>query len=109
MRVARILFSLLNAACSARPSHNATWTRHLDTRPGHELTASATHPIVAGVTPPIEAASSSFLHTASPDGTALGQFHAVLRGTSLLGQAQDVVVEGEVSGGAAQGDGVSFN
>jgi hypothetical protein len=43
------------------------------------------------------------------DGTAIGQFHAVLRGTSPLGLAQDVVVEGKVNGGAVESGGVSFN
>jgi hypothetical protein len=43
------------------------------------------------------------------DGTAIGQFHVVLRGTSPLGQPQDVVVEGKVSGGAVESGGVSFN
>jgi hypothetical protein len=39
------------------------------------------------------------------DGSAKGQFLAVLRGTSLLGQAQDVIVEGTVSGGSVVGNG----
>jgi hypothetical protein len=44
------------------------------------------------------------------DGSATGQFHVVLLGTSPLGQAQDVIVEGEVSGGSAPGDGsVTFS
>src|SRR5256885_10862626 len=34
------------------------------------------------------------------DGSATGQFQAVLLGTSLLGAAQNITVEGEVSGGA---------
>src|SRR2546423_3747593 len=33
------------------------------------------------------------------DGSATGQFQAVLLGTSLLGAAQNITVEGEVSGG----------
>lgn len=39
------------------------------------------------------------------DGTAVGQFQAVLWGTSLLGQAQDVTVEGKVSSGSVAMDG----
>jgi hypothetical protein len=42
------------------------------------------------------------------DGSAIGQFHAVLRGTSILGQAQDIVVEGKVSTGAAESGSVTF-
>lgn len=42
------------------------------------------------------------------DGTAMGQFHAVLRGTSLLGLAQDIVVEGKVSTGAVESGSVTF-
>jgi hypothetical protein len=38
------------------------------------------------------------------DGSARGQFHAVLQGTSLLGSPQEVIVEGEVrSGSVADG------
>ena len=40
------------------------------------------------------------------DGSALGQFHAVLSGTSVLGQPQEVTVQGEVNAGAASGDGI---
>src|SRR2546428_10737064 len=36
----------------------------------------------------------------APGGSATGQFQAVLLGTSLLGAAQDITVEGEVGGGA---------
>jgi hypothetical protein len=44
------------------------------------------------------------------DGSAKGQFHAVLRGTSLLGVAQDVVVEGTVTVGSVVGNGsVTFS
>lgn len=39
------------------------------------------------------------------DGTATGQFHAVLLGTSLLGQPQNIAVEGEVSSGSIGPDG----
>src|SRR5438874_12278096 len=39
------------------------------------------------------------------DGSATGQFQAVLLGTSLLGAAQNITVEGEVSGGAVGADG----
>jgi len=39
------------------------------------------------------------------DGTAKGQFHALLLGTSLLGQPQHIVVEGEVSNGFVNADG----
>ena len=39
------------------------------------------------------------------EGSATGQFQAVLRGTSPLGAPQDVTVEGEVSGGFVGGDG----
>ena len=38
-------------------------------------------------------------------GSAAGQFHAVLQGTSLLGAEQEVVVEGEVSSGSVAADG----
>jgi hypothetical protein len=44
-----------------------------------------------------------------PDGSAKGQFQAVLQGTSLLGAPEDVVVEGEVSGGSAGGGSATFN
>jgi hypothetical protein len=40
------------------------------------------------------------------DGSATGQFQAVLRGTSLLGSPQDIIVEGEVRDGSA-GDGTA--
>jgi hypothetical protein len=44
------------------------------------------------------------------DGSAVGQFHAVLSGTSILGQPQEVTVEGEVNAGTAGGDGtVTFS
>jgi hypothetical protein len=44
------------------------------------------------------------------DGSAVGQFHAVLHGISLLGQQQDIVVEGKVTSGSAAGDGsVTFS
>ena len=39
------------------------------------------------------------------DGSATGQFHAVLLGTSLLGAPQDVTVEGEVRNGSVARDG----
>ena len=39
------------------------------------------------------------------DGSATGQFQAVLLGTSLLGMPQNVTVEGEVRNGAVGGDG----
>ena len=39
------------------------------------------------------------------DGSAMGQFHAVLLGTSLLGARQDVIVEGAVRNGSVAGDG----
>jgi len=39
------------------------------------------------------------------NGTATGQFQAVLLGTSLFGAPQDVTVEGKVSGGSVAGDG----
>src|SRR2546426_348497 len=39
------------------------------------------------------------------DGSATGQFQAVLLGTSLLGAVQNITVEGEVSGGAGGADG----
>jgi len=41
------------------------------------------------------------------DGSAMGQFHAVLLGTSLLGTPQNVTVEGEVSTGSVGGDGTA--
>ena len=40
-----------------------------------------------------------------PDGSATGQFQAVLLGTSLLGAAQNITVEGEVRGGSVAADG----
>src|SRR5438093_5683398 len=40
----------------------------------------------------------------APDGSATGQFQAVLVGTSLLGTPQNVVVEGEVRNGSFGGD-----
>jgi hypothetical protein len=39
------------------------------------------------------------------DGSATGQFQAVLVGTSLLGTPQNVTIEGEVSNGTLGGDG----
>jgi hypothetical protein len=39
------------------------------------------------------------------DGSATGQFQAVLQGTSLLGAAQNITVEGEVRGGSVGADG----
>jgi hypothetical protein len=39
------------------------------------------------------------------DGSAMGQFQAVLLGTSVLGTPQNVTVEGEVRDGAVAGDG----
>src|SRR5437773_7464812 len=39
------------------------------------------------------------------DGSATGQVQAVLLGTSLLGAAQNITVEGEVSGGSVGADG----
>jgi len=41
----------------------------------------------------------------APDGSATGQFQAVLLGSSLLGTPQNITVEGEVSGGSAAADG----
>ena len=44
------------------------------------------------------------------DGSAVGQFHAVLSGTSVLGLPQEVTVQGEVNAGDASGDGtVTFS
>ena len=43
------------------------------------------------------------------DGSATGQFQAVLQGTSALGSPQDVVVEGEVSDGSAGGGTATFS
>jgi hypothetical protein len=44
------------------------------------------------------------------DGSAVGQFHAVLLGTSFLGQGQEIIVEGQVNAGSAGGDGtVTFS
>ena len=44
------------------------------------------------------------------DGTAMGQFHAVLSGTSVLGLPQEVTVQGEVNAGEATGAGtVTFS
>lgn len=40
-----------------------------------------------------------------PDGSATGAFHAVLLGASLLGQPQQIAVEGKVSVGAVAPDG----
>lgn len=39
------------------------------------------------------------------DGSAKGQVHAVLEGTSLLGRPQEIVVEGEVRAGSVAADG----
>ena len=39
------------------------------------------------------------------DGSATGQFQAVLQGTSPLGTPQNVTVEGEVGGGSVGADG----
>jgi len=41
----------------------------------------------------------------APDGSAVGQFQAVLLGTSLLGAAQNITVEGEVRSGSVGADG----
>ena len=41
----------------------------------------------------------------APDGSAMGQFQAVLQGTSLLGTPQNIAVEGEVSSGSVAADG----
>ncbi len=41
----------------------------------------------------------------APDGSASGQFQAVLLGTSLLGTPQHVVLEGRVGNGSLGGDG----
>ena len=38
------------------------------------------------------------------DGSAVGQFHAVLSGTSVLGLPQEIVVQGEVNAGSVGGD-----
>jgi hypothetical protein len=43
------------------------------------------------------------------DGSAAGQFQAVLRGTTLLGSARNIVVEGEVSNGSADGGTATFS
>ena len=46
----------------------------------------------------------------APDGSANGHFNAVLRGTSFLGLAQDVTVDGKVTSGSATGNGsVTFS
>jgi hypothetical protein len=46
----------------------------------------------------------------APDGSATGHFTAVLRGTSFLGLAQEVIVEGNVTAGSATGNGsVTFS
>jgi hypothetical protein len=41
----------------------------------------------------------------APDGSATGQFQAVLLGTSLLGLPQNITVEGEVASGSVGADG----
>jgi hypothetical protein len=43
------------------------------------------------------------------DGTAAGQFHTVLLGSSLLGAPRHIVVEGEVRAGSTTGNGANFN
>src|SRR5688572_6281200 len=43
------------------------------------------------------------------DGSAAGQFQAVLRGTTLLGSPQNIVVEGEVRNGSADGGTATFS
>src|SRR5438046_4581988 len=46
----------------------------------------------------------------APDGSATGQFQAVLLGSSLLGTPQNITVEGEVSSGSVGADGsVTFS
>jgi hypothetical protein len=42
------------------------------------------------------------------DGSAAGQFQAVLRGTTLLGSPRNVLVEGEVGNGSAGGGTATF-
>ena len=41
----------------------------------------------------------------APDGSATGQFQAVLLGSSLLGTPQNITVEGEVGSGSVGADG----
>jgi len=43
------------------------------------------------------------------DGSARGQFQAVLQGTTALGSSQDIVVEGEVSSGSAGNGTATFS
>jgi hypothetical protein len=43
------------------------------------------------------------------DGSATGQFQAVLRGTTLLGSPRNIVVEGEVRNGSADGGTATFS
>src|SRR3954471_7776598 len=43
------------------------------------------------------------------DGSATGQFQAVLRGTTLLGSPQNIVVKGEVRNGSADGGTATFS
>ena len=43
------------------------------------------------------------------DGSAAGQFQAVLQGTSALGAPQDIIVEGEVRDGSAGGGTATFS
>ena len=44
-----------------------------------------------------------------PDGSAAGQFQAVLRGVTLLGSPRNILVEGEVQNGSAGGGTATFS
>lgn len=60
-------------------------------------------PVLAGVSlDGMEVGTGVFIDS---NGSATGQFHAVLLGISLLGQPQQITVEGKVSEGALASDG----
>jgi hypothetical protein len=60
-------------------------------------------PVLAGVSlDGMELGTGVFIDS---NGTATGQFHAVLLGISLLGQPQQITVDGRVGAGALESDG----
>jgi hypothetical protein len=78
----------------------------------HSVTAAATGVFAAGAElgpvalAGVQIATGVFIEA---DGTASGTFHAVLQG-STLGSAQEITVEGKVTGGSVDTDGrATFN
>lgn len=78
----------------------------------HSVTAAASGDFAAGAElgpvalAGMEIATGVFIE---PDGTASGTFHAVLQG-STLGSAQEITVDGNVTGGSVDADGcATFN